>query len=100
MYLPYTAPHAGYPTDPLQVPEETVRRFSYISDPDRRRYAAMVSVMDDSVGRLVRAIEDKGILDNSIIVFLSDNGAPMQGVFNNSGSNFPFRAVSIGTRKC
>lgn len=94
MYLPYTAPHAGYPTDPLQVPEDILEKFTYIADPGRRRYAAMVSVIDDSVGRLVQAIKDKGILDNSIIVFISDNGAPIREVFNNSGSNFPFRGVS------
>lgn len=93
MYLPYTAPHASYPTDPLQVPEDVVEKFNHIRDPSRRRYAAMVSVLDDSVGRLVEAIDRKGILDNSIIVFVSDNGAPIQAVFNNSGSNFPFRGV-------
>lgn len=94
MYLSYTAPHAGFPTDPLQAPEEIVQRFAYITDPDRRKYAAMVSVLDDSLGRLIQAIQEKGLIDNSIIVFFSDNGAPIRGVFNNSGSNFPFRAVS------
>lgn len=94
MYLPHTAPHAGYPTDPLQVPEEILQRFPHITDPDRRKYAAMVAVIDDSVGRLVEAIQKKGILDNSIIVFISDNGAPVRGVFENSGSNFPLRGVS------
>lgn len=97
MYLPYTAPHAGYPSDPLQVPIEFVQRFAHISDPDRRKYAAMVSVIDDTVGRLVTAIQSKGLLHNSIILFLSDNGAPVQGVFHNSGSNYPLRGVSTKT---
>lgn len=93
MLLTYTAPHAGYSTDPLQVPEEIVSRFDYISDPDRRRYAAMVSVLDDSIGRVVESIKNSGMLNNSVIVFVSDNGAPVREVFSNSGSNYPFRGV-------
>lgn len=95
MYLAYTAPHAGNNYDPMQVPDDVVRRFSYISDPTRRKYAAMVSVLDESVGRIVQAIKNKGILDNSVIVVASDNGAPVQQMFHNGGSNYPFRGVSM-----
>lgn len=94
MYVAYTAPHAGNDYDPLQVPEEAVERFRYIADPYRRKYAAMVSVLDDSIGRIVQTIRNKGILHNSVIVLLADNGAPVQQLYHNGGSNFPFRGVS------
>lgn len=38
-------------------------------------YAAMVEIMDDNIGRVVRQLEERNMLDNTLIVFLSDNGA-------------------------
>lgn len=78
----------------LQVPEEEVNKFLYIKDVNRRRYAAMVSILDKGVGRVVKALDDKGILSNTVILFMADNGAPTIGDWSNSGSNFPFRGVS------
>src|SRR5690606_30092683 len=43
-------------------------------------YAAMIEVMDDGIGRLVHQLEEKGALDNTLIVFLSDNGACAESV--------------------
>jgi membrane-anchored protein YejM (alkaline phosphatase superfamily) len=58
-------------------------------------FEAMVSKMDESVGRVVEALQNKRMLNNSIIVFISDNGAPSVGVFQNWGSNYPLRGVSV-----
>jgi arylsulfatase A-like enzyme len=55
----------------------------------------MTARLDESVGQIVSALSDKGILDNTIIVFLTDNGAPTIGVLQNWGSNWPQRGVSI-----
>jgi arylsulfatase A-like enzyme len=55
----------------------------------------MVSKVDESVGRVVEALQKKQMLNNTIIVFISDNGAPSVGIFQNWGSNYPFRGVSI-----
>ena len=55
---------------------------------------AMVSKMDDSVGQVVEVLHQKQMLNNSIIVFVSDNGAPSVEVFQNWGSNYPLRGVS------
>ena len=61
----------------------------------------MISKIDDSVGDIVEALENKKMLKDTIIVFMSDNGAPSvrNGTpptreFPNWGSNFPFRGVS------
>ncbi len=44
-------------------------------------YAAMVEIMDEGIGQLVDALKAKGQLDNTVIVFLSDNGATREGGF-------------------
>ena len=69
MYLAFTAPHAPY-----QAPKEYVERYKHIADPTRRTYAAMITSMDDEIGKVVAALERKKMRDNTLIVFISDNG--------------------------
>lgn len=47
-------------------------------------YAAMVEQMDSGVGKIVEKLREKGELDNTMIVFLSDNGASNEGHLNNT----------------
>lgn len=54
-----------------------------------------MQALDESVGRIMTALSEAQMLDNSIIVFISDNGAPTVGLYNNTGSNYPFRGVSL-----
>ena len=54
----------------------------------------MVSKLDDSVGQVLEVLHQKQMLNNSIVVFISDNGAPSVEVFQNWGSNYPLRGVS------
>ncbi|XP_054268622.1 arylsulfatase B-like isoform X1 [Macrosteles quadrilineatus] len=91
MFMAHLASHAGNQGKWLEAPQDEINKFSYISDPNRRTYAAMVSKLDQSVGSVITALERKGMLKNSIIVFLSDNGAPNIGVYKNWGSNYPWR---------
>jgi len=56
---------------------------------------AMVSKLDESVGHIVRTLMETEMLSNSIIIFISDNGAPSIGEFQNWGSNYPLRGVRI-----
>lgn len=55
----------------------------------------MVAKLDESVGEVVAALREKNMLDNSVIVFMSDNGAPTHGIHSNRGSNYPLRGVSF-----
>ncbi|KAL1509594.1 hypothetical protein ABEB36_004305 [Hypothenemus hampei] len=93
MYFAHLAPHAGNDWDPLQAPDEEIAKFAHIQDPERRIYAAMVSMLDKSVGSVVTALREKHMLENSIIIFMSDNGAAPEGVHANHGSNYPFRGI-------
>ena len=71
LYLAYNAPHAPY-----EAPQSYLDRVASISDPDRRTYAAMVTALDDGVGKVVQALGANNLTDKTLIFFLSDNGAP------------------------
>lgn len=83
LYLAYNAPHA-----PLQATEKYLERFAHIPDSKRRTYAAMVSAVDDGVGRILDELDRLELTDNTIIVFLSDNGGPES---KNGSNNGPLR---------
>ncbi|PHQ28804.1 N-acetylgalactosamine 6-sulfate sulfatase [Leeuwenhoekiella nanhaiensis] len=80
MYLAYNAPHA-----PLQATPEYVERFDHIKDPKRKIYAAMVSAMDDGVGRVLETLDSLKLADNTLVFFLSDNGGPEHANASDNG---------------
>lgn len=55
----------------------------------------MLWELDQSVGRLVKALREKEMLDQTVIIFVSDNGAATRGLHKNTGSNFPLRGVNL-----
>jgi arylsulfatase A-like enzyme len=59
--------------------------------------SAMIWKLDESVGRVVKALQISGMLENSMIVFVSDNGAPSVDAvgYQNWGSNYPLRGVGL-----
>jgi arylsulfatase A-like enzyme len=71
LYLAFNAPHT-----PLSAPEDQVAKFSHITDKNRRTYAAMVHGMDAAVGTAMKALQESGRLDNTLVFFVSDNGGP------------------------
>lgn len=87
LYLPYNAPHA-----PLQVPKKYFEQFAYIKDPVKRIYAAMIKNLDDQVGRLMKHVDDSGLSENTLIIFLSDNGG---AVYNGTTDNAPYRGGKL-----
>ncbi|MFB3825599.1 MAG: sulfatase-like hydrolase/transferase [Bryobacteraceae bacterium] len=96
LYLPYNAPHygkgaydkqTGKASNVLQAPDEYIRRFAHIADEKRRVYAAMVSALDDNIGRLLRALRDLNLEENTVVMFMSDNG----GATGFGGLNKPLR---------
>ncbi|CRK98040.1 CLUMA_CG011409, isoform A [Clunio marinus] len=93
LVLSHLAPHAGneFPDNPLEAPVEEIKKFDYIKDPKRRTLAAMISVMDQGIGRVVTALNDKGIMNETIILFYSDNGGPTEGQHSTAASNHPLR---------
>ena len=69
LWISYSAPHT-----PLQAPREYVDQFSDIEDPVKRVYHAMISNLDDNIGRLIEYLADQNLVEKSIIFFISDNG--------------------------
>lgn len=85
LYLAFNAVHL-----PLQAPEKYLARFPQIADERRRTYAAMLSAMDDAIGRTIEALRNAGLEENTLVIFLNDNGGPTTGSVNAS-SNAPLR---------
>lgn len=55
----------------------------------------MLYKLDESVGRIITSLDEKGMLNNSLIVFTTDNGGPAGGYDNNAASNWPLRGVKF-----
>jgi arylsulfatase A-like enzyme len=83
LYLSFNAVHA-----PLQATEKYLARFSQIQDQRRRTFAAMLSAMDDAVGQVLQRLREYKLEDNTLVVFISDNGGPTN---NTSSRNDPLR---------
>ncbi|MBI3679994.1 MAG: sulfatase [Acidobacteria bacterium] len=88
LYLAYNTPHT-----PLQPASKYLDRFAHIANERRRKYAAMVSALDDGVGRVLGALREAKLESDTLVFFLSDNGGPPEA---NASSNHPLRA-SKGT---
>lgn len=87
LYLAFNAVHT-----PMDATPERLAKFAAIKDKTRRTYAAMMSAMDDNIGRVIQALKDSGQYENTLVTFISDNGGPtMNGVTVNGSSNGPLR---------
>jgi len=74
LYVPFNAPHL-----PLQAKEQDIAKYANISNEKKRIYAAMVDTMDQAIGRILAALDAKGVADNTFVLFFSDNGAIRYG---------------------
>ena len=86
LYLAFNAPHT-----PSQAPLELIQKYEdagVCPEGGRRcRFAAQVESMDYWIGRFLEALDDEGIADNTLVVFLTDNGADERF----GGANYPLR---------
>ena len=81
LYVPFTAVH-----NPQQAAETYLQRVpKTITDPAQRTYAAMVIALDDGVGGILQALQTRGLAENTIVFFASDNGGTP------TGNNKPLR---------
>ncbi|XP_040077595.1 arylsulfatase B-like [Ixodes scapularis] len=95
LYLAHQAVHVGNAYHPLEAPSSYVKKFRYIKDLRRRIFAGMVAALDQSVGDVFRALQRKGIVEDTIVLLTSDSGGAAGGVEQGVGSNWPLR----GTKK-
>ena len=69
LYIAFNAPHT-----PIEAKKKFIDKLSYIQDEKERVYAANIMMLDLEIGNIISAIESKGILEETIIMFFSDNG--------------------------
>jgi arylsulfatase A-like enzyme len=88
LMLSFNAPHV-----PIQAPEELLREYAHLEGEARRTYAAVIAAMDRTIGSVLEALDEEGISDQTIVLFLSDNGG-----FHRYASNVPLRGAkrSVG----
>jgi arylsulfatase A-like enzyme len=89
LYLPFNALHA-----PLQAPKKLLDRFPNIADEKRKTFAAMMSGMDDAIGRVLAKVRALGQEENTLVFFISDNGGPTAST---TSSNGPLRGFKMTT---
>jgi arylsulfatase A-like enzyme len=89
LYLTFNAVHS-----PMEATDKYLTRFAEIADPKRRAYCAMMSAMDDGIGRLLEKLDAEKLTENTLIFFISDNGGPTAA---NSGVNTPLRGFKATT---
>ncbi|XP_005099750.2 arylsulfatase B [Aplysia californica] len=86
MYMAFQNVHM-----PMQVPEKYTAMYPHIQNENRKYLSAMVTAVDDAIGRLITSLKQKGIYNNTLIIFTSDNG----GWTSYGGNNYPLRGGKI-----
>jgi arylsulfatase A len=90
MYLPFNTPH--YPVQPYD------KWMDYYHDlpAPRRAYAALVSTLDEQIGRIINHVDRVGLRENTLIFFISDHGHSTEARTNYGGGNpGPYRGAKF-----
>ena len=72
-YLAYHAPHS-----PFRAKQEHQERVAHLPTEPQRVYAAMCLAIDEGIARVMKTLEDNGLAEDTMVVFVSDNG-PARG---------------------
>ncbi|MEX0718572.1 MAG: sulfatase [Planctomycetaceae bacterium] len=105
VYLPFNAPHfpdarnkkEGQPTI-WQAPDSAFRAYGYdpATDDERKRYFAVVTALDAAIGRVLDTLDETGLAEKTLVIFVSDNGAFMlRDRGRGAASNGPLRNGGI-----
>jgi arylsulfatase A-like enzyme len=87
LYFAFNAIHA-----PHEATDKYLQRFAHLNDPQQKTLAAMISAMDDAIGRVMAKVRELGQEQNTLVFFISDNGAPNGAPGRNSRKgNRPLR---------
>lgn len=79
LYVPFNAVHGPY-----QVPESYLKPFDKLTG-TRKTYAGMLAAMDEAVGQITDAIDQRGMREKTLFIFSSDNGGPSPGKITSNG---------------
>ncbi|XP_063375234.1 arylsulfatase I [Cydia amplana] len=93
LMVAHSAMHSGNPNEFIRAPDSEIERFKHIENYQRRKFAAVLSKLDQSVGKVVESLHGAGLLNDTIILFTTDNGGPAAGFNDNAASNYPLRGV-------
>ncbi|CAN5159567.1 N-acetylgalactosamine-6-sulfatase [soil metagenome] len=80
LFVAFNAVHS-----PLQATDELMDRVAGIADVHRRIFAAMLVGLDDAVGEILGELEALGLAEDTLVVFLSDNGGPTRELTSGNG---------------
>ena len=84
LYVSYTAVHT-----PMHAKEDMLERHADVTPARRQKLAAMTTSLDDGVGRILETLKREGIEEDTIVIFVNDNG----GATNNASSNGIYRGM-------
>lgn len=80
LYLPFNAVHA-----PLQAPTRLAEKTASFPEGKRRTFAGMLMAMDEAVGQVLTALKKSGLDENTLVIFISDNGGPTPQTTSSNG---------------
>ena len=86
-------PFETFPGEPLNEPiAHNLSKRNVGNRESKMHYDAMVTAIDDNVGRIVRKLEDLGLSDDTLIIFLSDHGFMLEhhGLWGKGNTSWPF----------
>lgn len=90
LYTAFSAPHL-----PNEAPAESIKKYSRIDNENRRIHAAMVDELDRAIGRIIAALDEEQMLDNTLIWFFSDNGGLNPAAMSGGMRRFVAQLVSV-----